>query len=35
MAKRRYAVSILTRITTQKGKGLKLATNLPDWLLVA
>jgi hypothetical protein len=35
MAKRRYAVSILTRITTQKGKVLKLATNLPDWLLVA
>ena len=35
MAKRRCAASTLTRITTQKGKLLKLATNLPDWLLVA
>lgn len=34
MAKRRCAASTLTRITTQKGKVLKLATNLPDWLLV-
>jgi hypothetical protein len=30
MTKRRCAASTLTRITTQKGKLLKLATNLPD-----
>lgn len=30
MAKRRCAASTLTRITTQKGKVLKLARNLPD-----
>jgi hypothetical protein len=35
MTKRRCAASTLTRITTQKGKVLKLATNLPDWLFVA
>jgi hypothetical protein len=34
MAKRRCAASTLNRITTQKGKVLKLATNLPDWLFV-
>jgi hypothetical protein len=34
MAKRRCAASTLTRITTQKDEALKLATNLPDWLLV-
>jgi hypothetical protein len=35
MAERRYAAITLTRITTQKGKVLKVATNLPHWESVA
>jgi hypothetical protein len=35
MAKRRCAATTMTRITTQKGKVLKVATNLPHWEFVA
>jgi hypothetical protein len=35
MAKRRCAATTMTRITTQKGKVLKVATNLPHWEFAA